>query len=76
MRWNPIKASDYARQHAMSSSHRLCATYVRHALQAGGIIISGVRLAKDYGPALESAGFVAMGPGQTLLAGDIIVIQP
>lgn len=76
MKWNPVKASDYARQHALSSSHNLCATYVRHALHAGGVDTTGVRLAKDYGPALESAGFIATGSGQTLLAGDIIVIQP
>lgn len=76
MRWDPIRASNYAKDHALSSSHNLCATYVGFALHAGGIDISGIHYAKDYGPALEKNGFVAMGPGQTLQAGDIIVIQP
>ncbi|MEZ6877836.1 hypothetical protein [Enterobacter sp. KBR-315C3_2022] len=76
MGWDPVRASNYARQHAMSSSHSLCATFVRHALHAGGVNITGIRLAKDYGPALESKGFVALGAGQNLIAGDIIVIQP
>jgi len=76
MSWNPNAASNYARQNAMSSSHSLCATYVRHALHAGGVDISGIQNAKDYGPALERNGFIVLGSGQTLKAGDVIVIQP
>ncbi|MEX9254317.1 hypothetical protein [Pseudenterobacter timonensis] len=76
MSWNPGAAATYARQHAMSSSHSLCATYLRRALHAGGINILGIRNAKDYGPALERQGFVVVAPGQTLKTGDIVVIQP
>lgn len=76
MSWNKHVAATYARQHAMSSSHKMCATYVRMALEAGGVRISGINFAKDYGPALERNGFIALGPGQAVREGDIVVIQP
>lgn len=76
MSWDKLAAANYAREHAMSTSHALCATYVRHALHAGGVEISGINYAKDYGPALERNGFIVLSSGQTLKEGDIVVIQP
>lgn len=54
-----------------------CATFVREAIEAGGLTISraGSGSAKDYGPRLVQAGFVAQpGAGIPYQKGDIAVI--
>jgi hypothetical protein len=55
-----------------------CATFVREAIEAGGLAISrvGSGSAKDYGPRLVLAGFVAqVGGGTPYQKGDIAVID-
>lgn len=76
MSWNKHTAGVYARDHAGTTSHRRCAEYVRKAIRAGGVDVRNTHDAKDYGPALESAGFRAIGPGQHIIEGDVAVIQP
>lgn len=52
------KAVKFALQNAEDGSQGLCATYVREALEAGGLDHSHHPLsAKDYGPTLEAQGF-------------------
>lgn len=55
-----------------------CATFVREAIEAGGLAISrsGSGSAKDYGPRLAQAGFAAQaGTGAPYKKGDIAVID-
>ncbi len=55
-----------------------CARAVRLAIEAGGISLKAPPIAaKDYGPTLQMAGFVKVGPdGYKPEAGDVAVIQP
>ena len=76
MSWDKHAAGIYARQHASTMSQHRCAEYVRLAILAGGIKIRVTHDAKDYGPALESAGFSVLAAGQHVREGDIVVIQP
>jgi hypothetical protein len=55
-----------------------CATFVREAIEAGGLTIlrDGSGSAKDYGPRLVRAGFVAQaGAGTPYQKGDVAVID-
>lgn len=55
-----------------------CATFVREAIEAGGLSVSrdGSGSAKDYGPRLIQAGFVAKtGTGMPYQVGDVAVID-
>jgi hypothetical protein len=54
-----------------------CATYVRNALEAGGLNTSGhPALAKDWGPTLTRMGFQSVPvDSYTPQIGDVIVIQ-
>lgn len=74
MSWNKEAAISYINAHAGSVSHHDCATYTRKAIEAGGIYIGHTHFAKDYGRLLEGAGFTKVYPGETILAGDVVVI--
>jgi hypothetical protein len=79
MSWDKEKALEHLRTHAQPPyGIGKCATYVREAIEAGGLTISrtGSGSAKDYGPRLAAAGFVAQG-GNPLpyQAGDVAVID-
>ncbi len=55
-----------------------CATYVRQAIEAGGLTVSrtGSGSAKDYGPRLVQAGFVVQpGTGTPYVKGDVALID-
>jgi hypothetical protein len=54
-----------------------CATHVREALEAGGLTIprSGSGAAKDYGPRLIAAGFIAGPDRMPYRKGDIALID-
>jgi hypothetical protein len=55
-----------------------CATFVREAIEAGGLTMlrTGSGSAKDYGPRLVSAGFIAQsGTGTPYQKGDVAVID-
>ena len=55
-----------------------CATFVRQAIEAGGLAVSraGSGDAKDYGPRLTGAGFVAQAAGfKTYRKGDVALID-
>ncbi len=75
MRWNKTAAINYINVRAGSDTKHQCATYTREAIEAGGIRLDRTKYAKDYGPILERAGFSKVWPGQTIIAGDVIVIQ-
>ncbi len=77
--WNVEKAVQYLRAKAgppYGVGH--CARYVREAIEAGGLKISqaGSGSAKDYGPRLAQAGFVAQtGSDPPYQKGDVAVID-
>ncbi|HEX4502404.1 MAG TPA: NlpC/P60 family protein [Scandinavium sp.] len=75
MAWNKERAISYLNAHASSQSHHDCAAYTRRAIKAGGINLRSTNFAKDYGPILEGAGFTKIYQGETVRAGDVIVIQ-
>lgn len=79
MAFDVSAAVHYAFIHARPHSTGHCAKYIRRALERGGVHVISTRAAKDYGPALEAAGFheVADTPDVTEppQAGDVIVIQ-
>ncbi len=84
-------AVKHANDHATTFNHALkkfnrrigkCAQYVRQALEAGGVYMDPKkrpRLAKDYGPYLEKAGFHKLSPrpkpDYDPQKGDVVVIQ-
>ena len=75
---NVAKAAKYLDDNAEPASTGKCATYVRRALEAGGVVINPHPVfARDYGPALVVNGFkpVAM-KDYAPQAGDVVVIQP
>ncbi|HAU3141119.1 TPA: C40 family peptidase [Salmonella enterica] len=76
MGWNARAAGNWARSHAEPGPTNNCATYVRKAIQAGGVIVMNTRNAKDYGPMLEAAEFRRISSTQPARAGDVVVIQP
>lgn len=76
MSWNKDAAISHIRSHAGSHSLHRCARYTRQAIEAGGVRLGNTPDAKDYGAALERAGFREVPPGSTLIAGDVAIIQP
>lgn len=76
MGWNARNAGNWAKIHAETGPTNNCATYVRKAIYAGGIIVTNTRNAKDYGPMLEAAGFRKISATQPPQLGDVVVIQP
>jgi len=78
MAWNKEKAIEHLRANAVPPyGVGKCATYVREAIEAGGLQISrtGSGSAKDYGPRLIEAGFTALdGDPVPYQAGDVAVI--
>ncbi|ECJ3936271.1 hypothetical protein YT28_04635 [Salmonella enterica subsp. salamae] len=76
MGWNARAAGNWARSHAEPGPTNNCATYIRKAIQAGGVVVMNTRNAKDYGPMLEAAGFRRISSTQPARAGDVVVIQP
>ncbi|GJK86082.1 hypothetical protein AF41_03926 [Citrobacter sp. MGH 55] len=71
MGWNTRNAGNWAKNHAEPGPTNNCATYVRRAIQAGGVIVTNTHNAKDYGSMLEAAGFRKIAPTH-----DVGVIQP
>ena len=71
------KAATWITAHANASSHGKCATYVRQALEAGGLSTAGHPVdAKNYGPFLQMQGFSKVGmQGYFPQKGDVVVIQ-
>src|SRR4051812_34906012 len=79
MPWDKQKSIDHLRKEAGPRyGHENCAKSVREAIEAGGLIVpmTGPSAAKDYGPRLAAAGFVAL-PGDPVRyqAGDVAVID-
>lgn len=75
MSWNKQTAISHVNSRAGEHSQHACATFTREAIEAGGIRIGSTNFAKDYGPLLERQGFTKVHGGETVRAGDIIVIQ-
>ena len=75
MEWNKEAAIRLINARAGTRSQHACARYTREAIAAGGIKLDTTNLAKNYGSLLERAGFVKLLPGETILAGDVIVIH-
>ncbi len=74
--WDKERALEHLRKNAQGKSQQDCATYVRRAIEAGGIKVEPrVRDAQDYGPSLEHAGFVKITENTEPQAGDVAVIQ-
>lgn len=79
MRWDVNKAVQHLVRHAELHSVKLCAQYVRQAIEAGGSfqLIRKVS-AKNYGSSLIKVGFTEYSsiPPGGYVAGDVAVIQP
>jgi len=77
--WNVEKAVQHLRAKAVPPyGIGKCATFVREAIEAGGLMVvrEGSGAAKDYGPRLVRAGFVAQpGAGTPYQKGDVAVID-
>ena len=77
--WDKQMAIVHLRAHAQPPyGVGKCATYVREAIEAGHLIILriGSGSAKDYGPRLTMAGFIAQsGDPWPYQAGDVAVID-
>lgn len=74
MAYDGNSAANFADSHAEPHSTGNCARYVRRAIESGGIRLSRTHYAKDYGRALEAAGFREI--TGTPRKGDVAVIQP
>ncbi|NML30266.1 NlpC/P60 family protein [Paraburkholderia antibiotica] len=74
MQWNKTEAVRYLQAHARLSSDSKCATYVRMAIEHGGIRLMRTRAAQDYGTSLIYAGFYEVS-GSDIQAGDVVIIQ-
>jgi hypothetical protein len=84
--FNKQAAADFARSNAASSHEEAkrrgggqtwCAKHVRLAIEAGGIHLKPVELARDYGKSLLAAGFQVISPGgYSPSMADVIVFQP
>jgi len=71
--WDKNAAVEYARKHAFAGTHHLCATYVRLAIEAGGIYSVRAHYVKDLGESLRLSGFYEVNGNPE--PGDIAVIQ-
>ena len=76
MVWSRDEAISQIRSLAGSHSIHRCAFYTREVIEAGGVHVDNVPDAKNYGRSLERAGFRAVPPGSTVIAGDVAIIQP
>ena len=78
-KWNVDKAIQHLQAQARPPyGIGQCATFVRQAIEAGGLTIPqvGPPSAKDFGARLVQAGFVALaGPGTPYQKGDVAVID-
>jgi len=74
--WNANKAVQYPQSQARPNSTGKCAEFTRHAIDAGGVILSKTNYAKDYGQFLKSAGFLEISQNTPLKPGDVAIIQP
>lgn len=75
------KFAKHLRKHAVKFSVSKCATYVRKALEAGGVKTTGHPVdAKDYGPVLLRNGYHELNSenleSYIPAKGDIAIIQP
>ncbi|MGE3820514.1 MAG: CHAP domain-containing protein [Isosphaeraceae bacterium] len=79
MGWDVDRAVKHLQDHAEPPyGVGKCARYVREAIEAGGLAISraGSGSAKDYGPRLTGAGFVALaGDLSSYQKGDVALID-
>jgi hypothetical protein len=76
MPWDVNKSISHLKGNAKPGSTGHCAQYVREAIEAGGFALARHDSAKDYGPSLQSVGFIAVPAGTVSRPGDIAVIQP
>lgn len=76
MPWDLDKAVKHLNSHAQGRSLGLCATYVRRAVEAGGVTLTRTLSAKNYGPSLVAVGFGKL-PADPIIyrVGDVAVIQ-
>lgn len=74
--WDIKSTLNFLRANANSESQGQCAKYIRLALAKGGIVIQGVRSAKNLGNSLVASGFREIPNNSEPIAGDIAVIQP
>jgi hypothetical protein len=56
--WNINASLDHLQTFAQPASTGMCASYVRQAIEAGGMTLDRHISAKDYGASLLAAGFV------------------
>lgn len=77
MAWNIDDAVASLQANARPRSIGKCARYVRDAIAAGGVALQRTLHAKDYGPHLAAAGFVAYGamPEGGYIKGDVVVME-
>jgi hypothetical protein len=79
MAWDVDKAIEHLQKHAKPPyGIGKCATFVREAIEAGGLTVPrfGSGAAKDYGPRLVQAGFVAQsGEALPYQKGDVALID-
>lgn len=69
-------AVKHLEDNAGANSTAKCATFVRQALEAGGLkLTSHPVYAKNYGPTLIGAGFTELAATDTPAKGDVAVIQ-
>ena len=81
MGWNMNVAIAYLDMHGgkrqwFEVKHHMCAQWTTDAIEAGGAHINRTEYAKDFGPALEAAGWHSVGETNHFERGDIAVIQP
>lgn len=70
-----VEAVNHLNANALPRSIGRCATYVRLALQAGGLDVRNNPVAaRDYGPFLRARGFVEVS-GDDFMAGDVAVMR-
>ncbi len=76
-KFDPAKAAKWITANHKDKSAGICATYVRRALEAGGLDTTGHPVnARDYGPFLLGRGFEKIADATPSLSGDVVVIQP
>ncbi|MDD2542713.1 MAG: NlpC/P60 family protein [Desulfuromonadaceae bacterium] len=78
--WNKEASIEHLDKSVQPKSTGYCATYVREAIEAGGIHLnrslnSAGGRAYGYGPVLEDAGFKPVPADTPPQAGDVVIIQ-
>jgi type VI secretion system secreted protein VgrG len=78
MPYNIDAAVKHLVDHAKTGALGKCATFIRQALEAGGLDTTGRPVsAKSYGPFLKGKGFRSIElEGYVPAKGDVVVIQP